>query len=191
MPLSDLAIRRAKSAPNRTIKLSDGGGLQLWLTPTGSKLWHVAYRFEGKQKKLSLGPYPIVTLAEARERRDHVKRLLIKDIDPSAHRKDQHRQSVERQANTFELIARELIEKKTLEGKAPKTLQKLEWLLGLVLHDIGHRPITEIDAPEVLAALRVVEARGRLETAHRLRGVIGEVFRYAVACPASALVRHN
>jgi integrase len=181
MSLSDLAIRRAKPDTNRTIKLSDGGGLQLWITPRGSKLWRIAYRFDGKQKKLALGPYPVVTLAEAREQLEIAKRLLIRNIDPSTNRKDERRIAVERQADTFELIARELLEKKTNEGKAPKTMQKLEWLLSLVLPDIGHLPITEIDAPEVLAALRVVEARGRLETAHRLRGVIGEVFRYAVA----------
>jgi Arm DNA-binding domain len=82
MPLSDAVIRAAKTQEGRTIKLSDGGSLQLWVTPSGSKLWNIAYRFGGKQLKLSLGAYPAVGLKEAREQRDATKRLLAAGIDP-------------------------------------------------------------------------------------------------------------
>ena len=81
MPLTDVAIRNAKPGPV-TVKMSDGGGLQLWISPQGSKLWHLAYRYQGKQKKLALGAYPVVTLAAARDRRTEAKRLLAAGTDP-------------------------------------------------------------------------------------------------------------
>lgn len=181
MALSDTAIRAAKPDLNRTIKLSDGGGLQLWVQPTGTKLWNLAYRFAGKQRKLAIGPYPAIGLKDARERRDAAKRLLLDGVDPSQNKRAEKLASETQKANSFEAISRELLEKKRREGKADATLAKVEWLIGLALSDIGPRPIAELGAPEVLATLRKVEARGRLETARRMRATIGEVFRYAVA----------
>lgn len=178
---TDAGIRAAKSQESRTVKLSDGGGLQLWVTPSGSKLWNIAYRFSGKQLKLSLGPYPAVSLKDARERRDAARRLLASGIDPGQQKKAAALTEANAKANTFEAIADELLEKKRREAKADRTLNKLEWLLSLARPSIGSRPIAEITAPDVLSVLRAVEARGRHETARRLRATIGQVFRYAVA----------
>lgn len=181
MPLSDAAIRSAKPQEGRTIKLSDGSGLQLWVKPTGSKLWNIAYRFGGKQLKLSLGAYPAVALKDAREQRDAAKRLLAAGIDPGQYKKSAALAKANAEANTFDTIASELLDKKRREAKAERTLGKLEWLLSLASPAIGSRPIAEITAAEVLAVLRTVESRGRHETARRLRATIGQVFRYAIA----------
>lgn len=192
MPLSDLQVRQAK--PGKKIrKLSDGGGLQLWIMPDGAKYWRLAYRFAGKQRSLAIGVYPAVSLREARSARDDAKQLLADGRDPSLVRKLARVVKATASANSFQAIADELLAKKQREGKAAKTLKKLKWLLGLALPYIGPRPIAEITAPEILSALRVVESRGRHETATRLREVIGGVFRYAVATgraesdPTSAL----
>ncbi len=181
MALTDAAIRAVKSLEGRTIKLSDGGGLQLWVTPSGSKLWNVAYRFGGKQMKLSLGVYPAVALKDAREQRDAAKRLLAAGIHPGQQKKSAALIKANAKANTFDAVADELLDKKKREAKAARTLGKLDWLLSLARPSLGVRPITEITAPDVLSVLRAVEARGRHETARRLRATIGEVFRYAVA----------
>jgi integrase len=192
MPLNDLTIRNAKPG-ERVYKLSDGGGLQLWVTPDGAKRWRMAYRFAGKQKTLAIGVYPAVGLREAREARDGAKRLLAEGGDPSIAKKINRTTKALATANTFEAVAADLTDKKRREGKADRTLNKIEWLLRLAAPSIGARPISEITTPEVLSVLRKVEARGRHETARRLRATIGEVFRYAVATgraesdPTSAL----
>jgi integrase len=181
MPLTDAKIRNAQAVAGKTPKLSDGGGLQVWVTSSGSKLWYLAYRFGGKQRKLAIGPYPRVGLKEARQRRDDAKRQLDAGVDPSLRRRLDRLATVSEQAATFQAISGELLEKKRKEAKAPQTLAKLEWLFGLATPFIGQRPIAGITAPEILQVLRTVESRGRLETAKRLRAVVGEVFRYAVA----------
>ncbi|MBY0613381.1 MAG: tyrosine-type recombinase/integrase [Beijerinckiaceae bacterium] len=192
MMLSDLKIRTAK--PQKRIqKLSDGRGLQLWIMPNGSKLWRVAYRIGGKQKLLALGAYPHLGLAEARIQCGSARQLLLDGKDPVQEKAVKKLTRLVSAANTYALIAEELIDKKRLEGKSPATLGKIRWLHGIAISAIGNRPITEITAPEILAILKKVESREQLETAKRLRGVIGEVFRYAmataraVADPTSAL----
>ncbi len=180
MALSDVAIRAAKPASG-IIKLSDGEGLQLWIMPTGAKLWRFAYRLDGKQKLLALGAYPALSLSAARDERNATKSLLVSGKDPAQVKRLDKLASRESSANTFDVVAKELLEKKRREGKAPNTLAKLEWLYGLANVALRDRPISEITAPEVLVALRKVEGKGRLETAKRLRAIIGEVFRYAVA----------
>ncbi len=180
MPLSDVQIRSAKPAP-KVAKLSDGGGLQLWLMPNGSKLWRLAYRIADKQKVLALGSYPVLSLADARDRRDAAKRLLSTGIDPAdQRRRDRHDADASR-ANTFSALAAELLDKKRREGKASNTIGKREWLYGFAAKELGPRPIRDITAADVLAVLRKVEAQGLIDTAHRLRAGIGEVFRYAIA----------
>lgn len=180
MALTDREIKAAK--PNGSIvKLSDGGGLQLWITADGAKRWRLAYRFAGAQKALALGVYPALGLREARQRRDDAKRLLADGQDPSAAKKLASDAKAVAGANTFAAIAAELLEKKRREGKAPKTIAKLEWLLGLALPFIGQTAIAELKAPEILTVLRRIEARGKHETATRLREIIGGVFRFAVA----------
>lgn len=181
MPLSDAAIRAAKPKQSGRLTLSDGGGLQLWVTATGSKLWNFAYRFGGKQTRVALGAWPSVRLKDARQLREEAKALLARGIDPGEQRKQDKVREVAERNNTFDAIANELIEKKRREGKAEKTLRKNKWALGFASQSIGSRPIASITAPEVLAALRKVEARGHYETAVRLRALVGQVFRYGIA----------
>lgn len=179
MPLTDMQCRNARPG-QRLKKLSDGGGLQLWIQPTGSRQWRLAYRFGGKQRLLALGPYPLLPLADARQRRDEAKRLLSDGIDPSEAKKQAKRAQAE-SGDTFRSIAEEYVSKRTLEGRSQATLTKLEWLLSFAYPKLGSRRIRGIAAPEVLEVLQKVEARGRYETARRLRSTIGSVFRYAMA----------
>jgi integrase len=176
--LTDIRVRSAK--PSKVpFKLSDGGGLHLLIQPHGSKLWRLAYRFAGKQKTLALGVYPTVTLQEARQRRDAAKRLLVKGIDPSTRRRlDKNATGI---GNTFKAVAEEVLSKLENEGRADVTLAKNRWLLAFAYPLLGDRPVGEITAPELLVVLRAVEARGRYETARRLRSTCGSVFRYAIA----------
>jgi len=180
MALTELEVRTAKAGPSIR-KLSDAGGLQLWITPDGAKRWRLAYRYHGKQKTLAIGVYPKVGLREARDARDAAKRLIAVGQDPSIAKKLQKAANLASSGNTFGAIADELLAKKRLEGKAERTTAKIEWLLSLTKADLSNRPIADITAPEVLRVLKAVEARGRLETAKRLRATIGQVFRYAVA----------
>jgi integrase len=180
MALTDRGIRAAK-AGKVIVKLSDGGGLQLWVTPDGAKRWRLAYRHNGRQKTLAIGVYHTVGLREAREARDAARRLLASGQDPSLTKKLEKAARVKASANTFNVLADELLAKKQREGKAERTCTKVAWLLGLARSELGARPIAEIAAPEVLRVLKAVETRGRLETAKRLRATIGQVFRFAVA----------
>lgn len=180
MALSDAQLRSLKPL-DRPAKHSDGGGLHVLVTPQGSKLWRLAYRFGRKQKLLALGSYPAVSLGEARSRRDNAKRLLASGVDPSAQARREKLAKRAASANTFEVIAREFLDKTAKEGKAEATLTKKRWLIGLALPDIGKRPIGDITAADILVPLRKVEAQGNYETARRLRAVIGQVFRYAIS----------
>jgi integrase len=175
--LTDIACRNTKK--NGALqKLSDGGGLQLWIQPTGSRQWRLAYRYAGKQKLLALGPYPAITLAEAREKREEAKRHLAHGRDPSAVKKAEKLAQLE---SNFEAVAKEYLGKLRREGRAATTMSKIEWLLGFAYPEIGTRHVAEIRPVEVLAVLRKVEKRGRYESARRLRATMGAVFRYAVA----------
>src|SRR5215813_5717448 len=115
MALTDLEIRSAKPR-SRLVKLSDGGGLQLWVTPDSAKSWRLAYRFEGKQKTLALGVYPMVSLREARDGRDEAKRLLAVGRDPAVEKRLTKAARAAASANTFEAVAKELVDKKRQEG---------------------------------------------------------------------------
>ena len=178
-PLSEAKVRSAKPRKNQ-YKLFDGAGLFLLITPSGGKLWHFKYRFDKKEKKLTFGTYPEISLLDARRRRDDARRLLANNIDPGAIRKAQKQAKVE-ETETFEVIAREWHEKfksKWTEGHALKLMRRLEID---VFPWIGTRPIKEIKAPELLTVLRRVESRGVLEGAHRIRGLCNMIFRYAVS----------
>jgi integrase len=192
MPLTDMRIRQAKPGP-KPIKLSDGEGLQLVISPAGGRAWKLAYRISGKQRELSIGPYPAISLQEARQRKEAAKALLADGQDPAEAKKLERQRKAASDATTFAMIAAELCEKKRTEGLAIRTLAKLQWLYGLIDSTIGKRPVAAITPPELLEALRPIERSGRLETAKRLRAVCGEVFRYAIATgravndPSSAL----
>jgi len=176
MPLTDTALRNVKPT-ERPFKLSDGGGLFLLVQPHGVKLWRLAYRFAGKQKLLSFGMYPTISLADARAQRDAARKHLADGVDPAVPRK------LEKQAKvvTFRLVADELVHKMRREGRAETTLTKTRWLLEFAFSDIGDRPVSKVSAHELLNVLRKIEARGNYETARRLRSTCGMVFRYAIA----------
>lgn len=179
MRLSNLAISKAKPR-DKLYKLSDGGGLSLLVEPNGNKSWRFRYRFRGRENMISLGPYPLVPLARAREKRDEARRLLLDGTDPSAKRKQEKIAAATVGRNTFGVIAAELIARKEAENAAGSTLSKNRWLLEDLAAPLAKRPITEITAAEILQLLKRIEASGRRETARRLRGAIGSVFRYAI-----------
>lgn len=164
MPLTDIAIRNTKAA-DRTLKLSDGGGLYLQVTTKGSRLWRMNYRFARRQKTLAFGAYPTLSLAQARARRDEAKRLLAEGIDPGEHAKRQ-RAKRDVEANTFGAVAEELLVKRDKDGLSEVTLGKARWLLEFTRAELWHRPLAEISAADVLAVLRKVEARGTHESAN-------------------------
>lgn len=179
MALTDTAIRNAKPS-GKTVKLSDGEGLQLWITPNGSKLWRLAYRLDGKQRKLSIGAYPAIDLKTARQKRGEAKQLLRDGKDPSVQKKVAKLSEAAARGATFGTRADMLIEAKEKAGKAERTVSKVRWLLSLARPDLGKRPIGEITSIEILAVLRTLENKEHLETAKRLRATVGEVFRAAI-----------
>ncbi|MFA5942309.1 MAG: integrase arm-type DNA-binding domain-containing protein [Candidatus Paceibacterota bacterium] len=179
IPLSDIKVRTAKPRDNE-YKMFDGGGLFLMVTPSGGKLWHFKYRYNQKEKKLAIGPYPEVSLADARQHRDEARKLIIQGIDPGAVKKAK-KQALSAEQETFGAVAREW-HAAFKQAWAPRHGATI---LSRLNHDlipwIGSRPINEIKAPELLSVLRRAESRGALELAHRLRAIAGQVFRYAVA----------
>ncbi|MBB4194060.1 integrase [Rhizobium aethiopicum] len=185
MALTDVQVRNLKGQPVAK-KYSDAGGLHLLVTPGGSKLWRMQYRFHNKQRTLAFGAYPAVSLADARKRRDEAKKHLAAGLDPSHQAKIEKIVSRTSNGTTFTVIADEFLAKVKREGKATATVAKKEWLVGLARGDLGKRPISEITAAEILVPLRKVEADGNYETARRLRSTIGQVFRYAVATGRAA-----
>ncbi|MFA7597262.1 MAG: type II toxin-antitoxin system prevent-host-death family antitoxin [Novosphingobium sp.] len=180
MPLSAAAVRNAKGA-EKPYKLSDGGGLFLLVSPNGRRYWRMAYRFARKQKTLAFGVFPDVSLADARERRDQARRLLAKGIDPAQQARLDKIAASLAAAGTFGAIADEWLERSEEDGLSEVTLKKNRWLIDQVRPFLGRRPIADINAPELLLALRKIEARERYDTARRLRGLCGQVFRYAIA----------
>jgi integrase len=178
-PISETKIRTAKPQ-KKEYKVFDGGGLFLLVTSSGGKLWHVKYRFDGKEKKLTLGAYPAISLAEARTRRDIARKQLADGIDPAAVKKAQKQAGTE-ETTTFEVVAREWHTKFTPSWAASHAYTTKSRMERDLFPWIGKRPISEIKAPELLGALRRVESRGALESARRLKIIAGQVFRYAVA----------
>lgn len=178
MPLSDLAIRRAKPTA-RPQKLADGGGLYLLVQPSGSRWWRFKYRVAGKEKLISLGTYPEVPLSLARQRRDEARQLLAQGIDPSQQKKAAAAARAELGANTFEVIAREWLTKREwVEGYRVKVVA---WFDNDVFPWIGTRPVAELEAPDFLSVARRIEKRGAFESAHRIMQNCGQVMRYAIA----------
>ncbi|MBB2974428.1 integrase arm-type DNA-binding domain-containing protein [Mesorhizobium sp. RMAD-H1] len=178
MPLSDFACKNAKPK-DKPYRLADGDGLYLLVQKSGSKLWQLRYRYLEKENILSFGKYPLVSLLGAREKRDEAKRLLIAGINPSTKRKEEKIAAITEARTTFGLIAEEYIGRME-ERKAAATVTKTKWLLEDLASPLAKRPIKEITAAEILQLLQKIEKSGRRETARRLRGVIGSVFRLAI-----------
>ncbi|PTQ12660.1 integrase [Sphingomonas oleivorans] len=180
MALTDTAIRNARPKA-KPYKVADSQGLYLLVNPRGSKLWRVKYRIDGVERKLALGSYPEITLAEARTARDAARRQLAHAVDPNAAKRQARIEASVRASNSFATVAEELIEKKGREGIAQATLEKQRWLLKLLGTDFGKRPVADITPQELLHELRKHERRGRLEATKQLRSFASRVFRYAVA----------
>lgn len=180
-PLTEMECQKARYRPDGPKKLFDGGGLFLELRPNGSKLWRLKYRFGGQEKLLALGQYPEVGREAARASRSEARAQLAKGVDPGLVRKALKRTRNVAAANTLEAIAREWLEKSSPNWAASYTAKVTGRLENDVFPWIGSRPISEIEAPEILDALRRIDTRGARESARRVRHCLGQIFRYAVA----------
>ncbi len=180
MSLTDTSVRNAKPR-SKPYKIYDSGGLFLLITPTGNKWWRLKFRYDGKEKLLSLGVYPAVTLKDARVRRDQERKNIAFDVDPSMHRKAAKLAKADSNKNTFEVVAREWFEKRSsiwADTHSEKVIRRLE---VDIFPWVGKRPVGEIKAHELLDAIRRIEKRGAIDTAHRALQNCGQILRYAVA----------
>lgn len=179
MPLNDPTIKNAKPT-GKAYRLSDEKGLYLEVSPNGGKWWRLKYRFDGKEKRLSLGTYPEVGLKLARERRDEARKQLADGIDPSIHRQATKATRSDRAANSFEVLAREWHQQR--HELTPKHAANLMARLERDIFPwLGSRPVMDIAGPEVLAILRRMTHRGATESAHRAKCTISQIMRFAVA----------
>jgi integrase len=178
--LTDSVVKTTKAIPTKTLTLKDEGGLFLYIEPNGSKRWRFRYQFANKRNLLSLGLYPDVSLKEARQKRDELKNLVKQGTDPSIARKQEKKTPEGHHPNSFELVAREWFNEyksSWVASHADKIIRRLE---KEIFPWLGKKNIAEITAPELLAVIRRMKDRGILETAHRVLGNCGQVFRYGV-----------
>ena len=183
MPLTDVAIRNARPRA-RPYKMGDSHGLFLLVQPSGGKLWRLKYRIHGREKKVALGIYPEVGLAEARNRMREAREQLAHGLDPAREKQRAKLRAQLEANNTFSAIAKEYCEKRKRDGArawAPATARRCEYLISLLSGSIGKLPITDIDPIDVLEAVRRIERQGKHESARRTMQLAGAVFRYGVA----------
>lgn len=180
-PLTDTKVRAAK-ARDKTYTMADGGGMYLEVAPTGLKVWRLAYRRKnGKSNRLTFGTYPEVSLQDARAQRAAARKLISEEVDPSVAKREARSKSAVSDAETFEVVARVWLAK-TAVDRAETTQQKnTSWLEKNIFPEIGAMPIASIKPRDVLVALQKIEARGAIESAHKIKQLCGQVFRYAVA----------
>jgi len=186
MALTEIAIKALKPT-DKARKISDAGGLYLLVQPTGTKTWCYKYRLLGKEKKLTFGPYPLITLKEARLKRDDAKRQLLEGADPAIEKQTQKRLAVFDAANTFKAVAEEwhdLNKSKWTERHANVLMRRLELH---IFPDLGDRPVKEIKALDILHTIRKVEKKGT-HLAHRMMQICKLIFRYALI---TERVEHN
>jgi integrase len=179
--LSDADCRNSTSEGKSIRKLHDGGGLYLWVYSDGSKFWRLRYWLSNKEKSLSFGAYPEITLKDARSKREVERRKLDNNLDPSAERRATKLKKKLSSENSFEMVAREWFDKQLhtwVKHHADDVLRRLEYN---IFPELGRRPIDEIDAPELLATVQKIEKRGAYDLAHRVLQVCGQVFRYSIA----------
>jgi integrase len=180
MALSDTEIRKSKPGP-KAYKLSDGGGLYLWITPAGGKLWRWDYRYTRKPKTMTFGKYPDVSLAMVRDRHREARTTLATGVDPMALRKTAKRTQQISSENSFESVAAGWLER-WADGKSPRHVDSVRRRLATdILPCLGARPIAEIEAPELVAMIKTIEDRGARDIAKRARETTGQIFRYAIA----------
>lgn len=183
MPLTDVAIRNAKPR-EKPYKMGDALGLFLLVQPTGAKLWRLKYRIHGREKKVALGKYPEIGLADARNRTREAREQLAHGLDPGREKQKAKLRAHLEANNSFSAIAKEYCEKRKRDGAkawAPATSRRCEYLLSLLSGSIGKLPITDIEPIDVLEAVRRIERQGKHESSRRTMQLAGAVFRYAVA----------
>ncbi len=173
-PLTDAQVRNAKPSDKQQ-KLFDGHGLFLLITPAGGKLWRLKYRMHGKERLLSIGAYPAISLSDARKRRDEAHAARANGQDPSQLKAERARAAAA--PYTFNDAADEYLANLESEGRAPATLTKARWLLEAPRRALGKRACATIEISDIADVLIALQARGVLETARRTREVIGAVFR--------------
>lgn len=178
--LTDTKLRTLKAKPD-VYRVADSNGLAIEVRPTGSKLWRYRYRYAGKASMVTLGEYPAVTLSDARAERDRMRALVKGGANPAHVARAERAIKVERANTTFGAIGLELLSKRAKEGLTPGSVKRERRLIEKDLASIADLPITDVSAPILLAALRKLEQRGVVETAHRARAHAGRVFRYAIA----------
>jgi integrase len=180
MPLTDTEARKTPPG-DRPQKLFDGGGLYLLITPNGSRWWRLKYRVAGKEKLLSLGVYPEVSLKAARDRRDELRKQLQAGTDPGQNRRAEKQLQAVATSNTFEGIANEWLALHT-KRLSPASIKKNRWMLdSYLVPAFGQDAISDITPARILATLRLIESKGTHETAHRCRSLCGRIFRYAIS----------
>jgi integrase len=180
MSLSEMQVRKAKPR-EKAYSMADGGGLYLWVTPAGGKLWRWSYRFEHKEKLMAVGRYPDVSLSQARERHRDARALLASGIDPMAKRKAEKNADKAASENSFQTVAWRWHEHwKT--GKSPRHVDYVKRRMDMdILPCLGPRPISEIEAPELVAMTAAIQDRGAIDIAKRALETVGQVFRYGIA----------
>ncbi|MCD5993844.1 tyrosine-type recombinase/integrase [Pseudomonas sp. CDFA 602] len=179
MALTDTALRTAKPR-DKLYRLADAQGLCIEVTPSGGKLWRLRYRFDGKAKMLSLGIYPAITLAQARERREAARKMLAQGVDPSAH-KQQEKTAAAAQVLTMELLAREWYDYNRPRW-APATSSKvLQYLESDIFPVIGRQPASEVQRPELVELVRKIEKREAFNVARKVRQWLSQIFRFGLA----------
>ncbi len=179
MALSDISIRNSKPA-SKSFKLYDEQGLFIQITPSGGKWWRFKFRFDGKEKLLSFGVYPDVSLKAARDKRDESRRLIAEGVDPSEHRKACKSAKKNSTANSLEVLAREWAFNYFINKSASHKDRTLRRLESYVFPWLGSKPISEVTAPQILDVVNRVKELNKLETAHRTLQAISQIFRYAV-----------
>ena len=180
--LNDAQVRAAKPVAGKTTCLYDSGGLHLLISSTGSKAWRLKYRYNGKENRISLGAYPLVSLKEARQARDEARRQLLQGINPSAERKARRQQEQLDATNSFQTQALEWFDRQKTCWVASHTKDVERRLHANLFPDLGPLPIDKITPVQVLTTLRKMEGRGAVDLAHRVMQVASQVFRYAIAC---------
>lgn len=162
--------------------LADGGGLFLWINPNGKKFWHLRYSFDLKQHRISLGPYPAMSLQLARERAAEARALLARDINPGQKRKQDKLKTIESQTNTFRITAEEWYQGKIKAGRASSTLHQMRTYLDRdVLPALGNKYLPSISRADCSAVQELIEKRGSLNASRRVRQWLREIFSYAIA----------
>ncbi|MYN38637.1 integrase arm-type DNA-binding domain-containing protein [Duganella sp. FT109W] len=181
-PLTEMQVRKAKPH-EKAYRLFDGGGLYLEVTPKGSRIWRMKFRqANGSENVLTFGPYPEITLQNAREKRLEARRLILQGDDPAKLRDATKRRAAEEAANTFEKIAREWYANKVPTWSERTSKNMIQRLEADIFPQIGKLPIAELKHRDVIAALRKIEQRGAAEIAHRMKAVCAQIFSYAIQC---------